>query len=133
MKDQLEKTSKQTNEQTTSTATTAPTKTETSTKKKTTTAATKKVIPFQANLFFRRIFRKQFTCFCLLSFIHLRYRMMFFIMSHFFVKANVFTELVKVISFSLLFTFRIYAMRLFKFMNFLSLDLNTYNLNISSM
>ena len=42
MKDQLEKTSKQTNEQTTSTATTAPTKTETSTKKKKDNSSNKK-------------------------------------------------------------------------------------------
>ena len=43
----------------------------------------------------------------------------------FFVKAIVFIELVKAISFSIVFTFRISAMRLFKFMNFFSLDLNT--------
>ena len=59
--------------------------------------------------------------------------MMLFIMSHFFVKAIVFIELVKAISFSIVFTFRISAMRLFKFMNFFSLDLDTYNLNISRM
>ena len=70
---------------------------------------------------------------CLLSIIYLRYGMMLFIMSHFFVKAIVFIELVKAISFSIVFTFRISAMRLFKFMNFFSLDLNTYNLNMSRM
>ena len=68
-----------------------------------------------------------------LSTINLHYAMMLFIMSHFFVKANVFIELVKAISFSILFTFRISAMRLYKFMNFFSLDLNTYSLNISRM
>ena len=36
-------------------------------------------------------------------------------------------------SFSILFTFQISAIRLFKFMNFFSLELNTYNLNISRM
>ena len=71
--------------------------------------------------------------FCLLSNIHLRYGMMLFIMSNFLAKAIVFIELVKVISFSILFTFRISAMRLFKFMNLFFLDLNTYNLNISRM
>ena len=54
-------------------------------------------------------------------------------MSHFFVKAIVFIELVKAIYFSIVFTFRISAMRLLKFMNFFSLDLNTYNLNIRRM
>ena len=54
-------------------------------------------------------------------------------MSHFFVKAIVFTELVKTISFSIVFTFWVSAMRLFKFMIFFSLDLNTYSLNISRM
>ena len=70
---------------------------------------------------------------CLLSIIHLSYGLMLFIMSHFFVKAIVFIELVKAISFSIVFTFRISAMRLFKFINVFSLDLNTYNLNISRM
>ena len=59
--------------------------------------------------------------------------MMLFIMSHSFVKAIVFIDLIKAISFSILLTFRISAMRLFKFMNFFSLDLNFYNLNISRM
>ena len=56
---------------------------------------------------------------------------MLFIMSHFFVKAIAFIELVKGISFSIVFIFRISAMRLLKFTNFFSLDLNTYNLNKS--
>ena len=60
---------------------------------------------------------------CLLSTVHPRYGMMLFIMSHLLVK--------EAISFSILFTFRISAVRLFKFMNFFSLDINTYNLNIS--
>ena len=60
---------------------------------------------------------------CLLSTVHPRYGMMLFIMSHLLVK--------EAISFSILFTFRISAMRLFKFMNFFSLDINTYILNIS--
>ena len=59
--------------------------------------------------------------------------MMLFIMSHSFVKAIVFIDLIKAISFSILLTFRISAMRLFKFMNFFSLDLNFYNLNIGRM
>ena len=54
-------------------------------------------------------------------------------MSHFFVKAIVLIELVKAIYFSIVFTFRISAMRLPKFMKFFSLDLNTYNLNIRRM
>ena len=58
---------------------------------------------------------------------------MLFIMSHFFVKAIFFIGLVKAISFSIDITFRISAMRSFKFINFFSLDLNTYNLNISRM
>ena len=56
---------------------------------------------------------------------------MLFVMCHFSVTAIVFFELVKSISFSILFTFRISAMIiLLMFMNF-SLDLNTYNINIS--
>ena len=43
--------------------------------------------------------------------------MMLFTMSHFFVKAIVFIDLVKAISFSIVFTFRISTMRLFKFKN----------------
>ena len=57
---------------------------------------------------------------------------MLFIMRHFFVKV-IFFELVKAISFSILFPFRISAMRLFIFMSFFSLDLYTYNLNINKM
>ena len=56
---------------------------------------------------------------------------MLFIMCHFFVNAIVFFELVKAVSFSILFTFRISAMRLFISMSFFSLDLYTYNLNIN--
>ena len=44
---------------------------------------------------------------CLLSTVHLRYGMMLFIINHLFVK--------QAISFSILFTFRISAIRLFKF------------------
>ena len=61
------------------------------------------------------------------------YGIMLFIMCHFPVKTTVFFELVNVIYFSILLTFRISAMRLFIFINFLSLDLCTYNLNISRM
>ena len=50
---------------------------------------------------------------------------------NFFLKAIVFFELLKAISFSILLTFRISGMRLFLFMKFFSLDLWTYNLNIS--
>ena len=56
---------------------------------------------------------------------------MLFVMCHLSVTAIVFFELVKSTSFSILFTFRISAMIiLLMFMNF-SLDLNTYNINIS--
>ena len=55
----------------------------------------------------------------------MRYGMMLFIMCHFFVKAIVFIELVKAIYFSVIFTFRILVMRLFKFITFFSVDLNT--------
>ena len=48
---------------------------------------------------------------------------MLLFMSHFFVKAIIFLDLAKAISFSITFTFRISAMRLFKFMKFFSLDL----------
>ena len=58
---------------------------------------------------------------------------MLFIMWRFFVKAIVFFELVKAISFSIIFTFRISAMRLFTFINFFSLYLYTFNLNINRM
>ena len=56
---------------------------------------------------------------------------MLFMMCHFFVKASVGFELVKKICFSIAFTFPISAMRLFIFMNFFSLDLYIYNLNIT--
>ena len=52
---------------------------------------------------------------------------MLFIMCHFFVKAVVGFELVKAIYFSIHFTFRISAMRLFIFVNFFPLDLYTCN------
>ena len=48
---------------------------------------------------------------------------MLLFMSHFFVKAIIFLDLAKAISFSITFTFRISVMRLFKFMKFFSLDL----------
>ena len=70
---------------------------------------------------------------CLANTIHLRYGVMLFIMCHFYVKAIVSIELVKTISFSILFTFRIFAMRLCKFMNFFSLTFCICNLNISKM
>ena len=47
---------------------------------------------------------------------------------HFFVKAIVFFELFKAISFSIFLTFWISSVRLFTFMNFISLDLQTYNI-----
>ena len=50
-----------------------------------------------------------------------------------FVKAIVFFELIRAISFSIFFTFRISAMRLFISMSFYSLDLYTYNLDINKM
>ena len=52
---------------------------------------------------------------------------------HFFLQAIVFIQLFEAISFSILLTFRIPAKRLFTFMNFFSLDLQTYNLSISRM
>ena len=64
---------------------------------------------------------------------HLCYGTMLFIMCLFSVKAMAFFELVKAISLSILFTFQISAMKLFVFMSFFSLDLYTYNLNISRM
>ena len=57
---------------------------------------------------------------CLLSTIHLRYGIMLFAMGHVFVKVIGFIDLVKAVSFSIGFTFRICTMRLFKFMNFFS-------------
>ena len=98
---------KQTNKQTTTTAAIATTKIKTS--KKIRKTATTKMIPSQFNPFFRRIFHKQFTCFYLKNLFSKHYQS----------------------TFSILFTFRISAMRLFKFMNFFTLDLNTYNLNIN--
>ena len=56
---------------------------------------------------------------------------MFFIIWHFFLKAIVSFELVKAISFYILFTFRISAVKLFIFMSFFSLDLYTYQLSIN--
>ena len=53
------------------------------------------------------------------STVHLCYGMMFFIMCHFYVKAIVLIGFVKLIPFSILFTFQISTIRLFKFMNFL--------------
>ena len=52
---------------------------------------------------------------------------------HFAVKAFVFFELFKAISLSILLVFRIPAMRLFIFIYLFSLDLWTYNLNLSRM
>ena len=55
---------------------------------------------------------------CLAITIHLHYRMILFIKCHFLVKAVVFIDvLVKAISFSIHFAFRISALRLFKFIN----------------
>ena len=55
---------------------------------------------------------------CLLSTIHLRYGIMLSVMGHVFVKVIVFIDLIKAVPFSIGFTFRIFTMRLFKFMNF---------------
>ena len=106
-------------------------------KQKTKTVATEKVIHSQPQPIFSegsctRNLPVSISKICLLSIIYLRYGMMLFVMSHFLVKEIVFIELVKAISFSIAFTFRISSMRLFRFMNFFSLDLNTHNLNISS-
>ena len=60
---------------------------------------------------------------CLLSTIRLHYWIHVICWCYFFVKAIVFFELFKRISFSILLTFRISAMKLFRFMNFFSLDI----------
>ena len=84
------------------------------------------------------VFQKDFSQVSILKILqartnHLCYGTMLFIMCHFSVKAIAFFELVKAISLSILFTFQISAKKLFIFMSFFSLDLCTYNLNISRM
>ena len=106
---------KQTNKQTIATAATATTKTKASKKQKT-TATTEKVIPSQPQpifSYFTSSLPVSISKISLLSTVHLLYEMMLFIMSHFFVKAIGFIELDKAISFSILISFRISAMRLF--------------------
>ena len=83
-------------------------------------------MPSQPNPFFRKIFHMQSTCFYLKILLS-KHKIMIFIMCHFLVKAIAFFELGKAISFSILFIFRISAMRLSIFKSYFSLDLYTYN------
>ena len=101
------------------------TKTKTN-KKKRNTHKTKQKIKKRLTPFFRMIFHMHFTCF----FIKISQAQSIYIIEtmlsvkcHLFIKANVFFVLFKAISFSILLTFWISAMRLIKFMNFFSLDL----------
>ena len=69
---------------------------------------TTKLIPSQLNFsegFFTSSLPVSISKICLASIIHLSYGMMLFILCYFFVKAIAFIELVKAISFSVLFTF----------------------------
>ena len=95
-----------------------------STKKKTTTTQKKKKKKKKNSRHFSEGFFASICCVSIskmyvASTVHLCYGMMFFIMCHFYVKAIVFIGFVKLIPFSILFTFQISTIRLFKFMNFL--------------
>lgn len=72
------------------------------------------------------------TCNFLLHFL-LRYWNSFICYMSYFVKAIVLLELLKAIYFSIRLTSRIRVMRLFIFMRCFSVNLGTYNLNISRM
>ena len=95
-----------------------------------------KKLPSKPATFFRMIFHMWFNYFFIkiswAQSIHV-IEIMLSVRCHFFLKAIVFFELFKAISFSIFLTFRILAMKLIIFMNFFSLDLQTYNLNISRM
>ena len=92
------------------------------------------MIPSQPNRFSERFFTSTLPVSILKIYWASTNRLtLLFIMCHFFVKRIVFFELIKAISFSILFTFRISAMRFFIFMSFFSLELCTYNLNINRM
>ena len=81
----------------------------------------------QPTSFLRMVFfHMWFTCFFInVSWAQSVYviEFMLSVRCYFFVKAIVFFELFKRISFSILLTFRISAMKLFRFMNFFSLDI----------
>ena len=81
----------------------------------------------QPTSFFRMVFfHMWFTCFFInVSWAQSVYVIEFMLSArcYFFVKAIVFFELFKIISFSILLTFWISAMKLFRFMNFFSLDI----------
>ena len=86
----------------------------------------KKNIKKRLTPFFRKIFHMYSTCFLIKnSWAQSIYviEIMLSVKCHFFLKAVVFIELFRAISFSILLTFRISAIRLFIFMNFFSLDL----------
>ena len=108
-KSQLRKANKQTG----TTAASTKTKTRSTEKKK-----KKKTRHFYEG-FFASICCVSISKMYVASTVHLCYGMMFFIMCHFYVKAIVFIGFVKLIPFSILFTFQISTIRLFKFMNFL--------------
>ena len=76
--------------------------------------------------FFRKIFHMYSPCLPIKNFwAQSTYviKIMLSFKCHFFIKAGAFIELFRAISFSILLTFRISAIRLFIFMNFFSLDL----------
>ena len=93
--------------------------------------------PSHPSPFFRIIFHKYFTCFNFKNLLRkykpstLKNGIIYYV--SFLCKSNIFLELVKATCFSVLFTFLISAMRLFIFMNLVSLDLYTHNLNIRRM
>ena len=110
-KSQLRKANKQTG----TTAASTKTKTRSTEKKK----KKKKNSRHFSDGFFASICCVSISKMYVASTVHLCYGMMFFIMCHFYVKAIVFIGFVKLIPFSILFTFQISTIRLFKFMNFL--------------
>ena len=96
-KNQLRKTNKQTNKQQ-----------QQQQQKQKQAKNTTKLIPSQLNFsegFFTSSLHVSISKICLASTVHLSYEMMLFILCYFFVKAIAFIELVKAISFSVLFTF----------------------------
>ena len=113
-KSQLRKANKQTG--TTAASTTTKTR---STEKKKKKKKKKKNSRHFSEGFFASICCVSISKMYVASTVHLCYGMMFFIMCHFYVKAIVFIGFVKLIPFSILFTFQISTIRLFKFMNFL--------------
>ena len=114
-KSQLRKANKQTG----TTAASTKTKTRSTEKKKKKKKKKKKNSRHFSEGFFASICCVSISKMYVASTVHLCYGMMFFIMCHFYVKAIVFIGFVKLIPFSILFTFQISTIRLFKFMNFL--------------